>query len=160
MNRLLKAVKANRRSNIVKIKFGAKITRDHKEAIMFDHDNGNTNWKDADILELKKIYNFDNFESLGTVNKACIPPGHTNTMGGIRHSWWTLVIWLDPILTLTIIASSHFVPCAPLSSYMDWILLIHILVTSVTLTWIHALRRRLYSITEPSLHPLEMPVYW
>ena len=45
--------------------------------MMFDADNGNKNWKDADLLEPKKIYNFDTFESLGTVKKARIPPGNT-----------------------------------------------------------------------------------
>ena len=39
---------------------------------MFDADNLNTNWKDADLLELKQIYNFDTFESLGPVKKAHI----------------------------------------------------------------------------------------
>ena len=44
---------------------------------MFDTDNGNTNWKGNELLELKKIYNFDPFESLGPVNKARIPTVHT-----------------------------------------------------------------------------------
>ena len=44
---------------------------------MFDADNGNTNWKGAELLELEKIYKFDNFESLGPVNKSCIPTGQT-----------------------------------------------------------------------------------
>ena len=77
MKRLLKADKANQLSNTANIKFGVKIPREHKEAMMFDSDNGNTNCKDAEILELKKIYNFYPFESLGTVSKACIPLGNT-----------------------------------------------------------------------------------
>ena len=45
--------------------------------MMFDSDNKNTNWKDAELLQMKKIYNFNNFEYLGTVNKERIPPGRT-----------------------------------------------------------------------------------
>ena len=77
MNRLLKASKAKYQSNKVKINFGVKIPRDHKEAMVFDSDNVNTNWKDDEILELTQIYNFGPFEYLGLVNKSHIPPGHT-----------------------------------------------------------------------------------
>ena len=42
MNHLLKASKGNHHRNIFNIMFGMKITRDHKEAMMFDADNGNT----------------------------------------------------------------------------------------------------------------------
>ena len=55
MNRLLKAFKANQIRNTVKIKFGINIPCDHKEAMMFDADNGDTNWKNAELLELKQI---------------------------------------------------------------------------------------------------------
>ena len=61
MNRLLKAHKTLKWRNTVNIKFGVKIPCDHKEEIMFDADNRNTNWKGAEILELKEIYNFDPF---------------------------------------------------------------------------------------------------
>ena len=44
---------------------------------MFDANNGNTKCKDAELLKLKKMYNFDPFESLGPVSKARIPPDHT-----------------------------------------------------------------------------------
>ena len=57
----------------------------------------------------------------------------TIKMVGIRHTWWPLVIRLGPISTLTIIASYHFVPCAPLSYYPNWITLRHVLVISVDL---------------------------
>ena len=55
MNRLLKDDKSNQQRSTVKINFGVNIIRDHKETMMFDYDNGNTNWKDADLLELKLI---------------------------------------------------------------------------------------------------------
>ena len=43
---------------------------------MFGADKVNTNWKDADLLELKHIYNFFPFESLGYFSKSRIPPGN------------------------------------------------------------------------------------
>ena len=49
-NRLIKAVKDKKQSNTVKIKLGVKINCYHKEAMMFYDDNGNTNWKDAELL--------------------------------------------------------------------------------------------------------------
>ena len=76
MKLLIKASKSNHISNTVNIKFGVKTPCDHKEAMMFDAENGNTNWEDADLLELKQIYNFDPFDSLGPVNSACIPLVH------------------------------------------------------------------------------------
>ena len=87
MNRLLKAAKANWRRNTAKIKFGMKIHRENKEAISFDSDNGNTNWKDAEILELKQMYNFCPFGSLGLVNKARIPPGHAKIQLNIIYDY-------------------------------------------------------------------------
>ena len=55
MNRLLGSFKAKQIRNTVKIKFGINIPCDHKEAMMFDADNGDTNWKNAELLELKQI---------------------------------------------------------------------------------------------------------
>ena len=78
MKHLLKYAKAKQCQNTVKIKFGMNITRGHKELKIFDADNGNTNWKDADLLKIKKIYNFDPFNSIGPATGARIPPGHAN----------------------------------------------------------------------------------
>ena len=82
---------------------------------MFDADNGNTNWKDAELLELKQIYNFNNFESLGTVKKACIPPGNTKIQVDIIYDYKQDDVYKSrmvasgnmnrPILKLTILAS-------------------------------------------------------
>ena len=64
-----------------------KIPRDHKEAMMFDAKNANTNWKDDDILELNQIYNFDLFNSLRLVTSACIPPGHTKIQVDVIYDY-------------------------------------------------------------------------
>ena len=50
MNRLFKAAKAKHQNNTLRIKFVMDIPCDHKEVIIFDADNGNTNWKDTEIL--------------------------------------------------------------------------------------------------------------
>ena len=55
MTRFLKSNKAKQQNNTVNIKFGVNIPCDCKEAILFDADNGNTNWKDDKILEMKQI---------------------------------------------------------------------------------------------------------
>ena len=77
MNRLLKASKAKQCRNTFKIKLGMKIPHYYKEAMMFDYDNGNTNWKDAELLKLKQIYIFDPFSSLVPATSTRIPPSHT-----------------------------------------------------------------------------------
>ena len=76
-NRLIKADNYKKCRNALKIKFEMNIPRDHKGETMFDSKNGNNKWKDADIIELKQIYNFDPFDYLRPVNSAHIPPGHT-----------------------------------------------------------------------------------
>ena len=46
--------------------------------MIFDAYNVNINWKDAEIFELKQIYNFRPLNNIGPVNSAHIPPIHTN----------------------------------------------------------------------------------
>ena len=55
--------------------------------MVFDADNVNTNWKDAELLALKQIYNFAPFKSLGSVRKARIPPGHTKIQVHIIYDY-------------------------------------------------------------------------
>ena len=62
-----------------------KIPCDHKEEMMFDSDNLNTNCKGAELLELKKIYNFGPFEYLGPVKKTHILPSHTKIQVHLIH---------------------------------------------------------------------------
>ena len=45
--------------------------------MMFDADNGHTNCKDAEILELNQIYNFNPFNHLRPATSACITTVHT-----------------------------------------------------------------------------------
>ena len=50
MNRLLKASKDKQIRNSIKIKFGIKIPRDHKEVVLFDTKNGDNDSKDFELL--------------------------------------------------------------------------------------------------------------
>ena len=77
MKGLLKAAKIKQHRTAVKIKLGINIPRNHKEEMFFDANNGNNNWKDAELLEINHIYNFYPFDSLGPDLSACILPGHT-----------------------------------------------------------------------------------
>ena len=77
MNRLLKNAKYKQLLNAVNIKLGMNIPCKHNDEIMFDAENGNTNWKDAEFFEINQIYNFDPFDSLISSTSARIPPGHT-----------------------------------------------------------------------------------
>ena len=77
MNRLLRAANAKQLRNTVNIKFGVNIPCYHKYSMIFDYNNGSTNWKAAELLELNKIYNSNPLEYLRPVSKERIPPGHT-----------------------------------------------------------------------------------
>ena len=80
INRLLKSSEGKQHRNTLNIKFGMDIPCDHKESMIFDANNVNTNWKDSELLELKQIYNFDPFDYLGPVNSARITTSHTKIL--------------------------------------------------------------------------------
>ena len=87
MNHLIKAAKDNKYRNTLNIIFGMNIPHYHKEAMMFDANNENINWKDSEIPELKQIYNFDPFGYLGLVNRARITYGYTNKQVHIIYNY-------------------------------------------------------------------------
>ena len=168
LNRLLKDSKPKKCRNTLKINFGMKIPRDYKEVMIFYADNWNTNWKDDELHGLKKSTTLTPLIILGLSTYHVSLPAilkskyisftTTNNMGGIRNASWTLVILMDLILTLIILALFQFVPFTPLFSYLDWKLLIHVKVTSVTLIWLYATHRRFYSMMYLSLKLLDMQV--
>ena len=45
--------------------YGVKIPRNHTEAMMFDKNNHNKNWLEAERLELKQIDDYEVLEDLG-----------------------------------------------------------------------------------------------
>jgi hypothetical protein len=55
-------------------KYGAQVPRSHSEAIMIDEKNGNTNWQDAEALEVSQLMDYAAFESLG--KGAPVPEGY------------------------------------------------------------------------------------
>ena len=78
MKLFLTCDKSKKSSNTVRIKFVMKITLNKKEVMMSDSKNGNTNWKDSNLVELKQIYNFNPLDYIGPINSTRIPPIHNN----------------------------------------------------------------------------------
>eukprot|EP00934_Nitzschia_sp_Nitz4_P004676 Nitzschia sp. Nitz4//scaffold468_size5769//118//5631//NITZ4_009203-RA/size5769-snap-gene-0.0-mRNA-1//-1//CDS//3329552515//4666//frame0 len=56
--------------------FGFQVPRNHREAVELDLKNGNTNWQDAERLELQQLYDYNTFRDLGHKNKARVPKQH------------------------------------------------------------------------------------
>jgi hypothetical protein len=56
-----------------KFKFGVQVPRNHAEAMEFDAANGNTKWRDAELVELAQIDEYDTFEDVGKFGK--VPVG-------------------------------------------------------------------------------------
>ena len=50
-------------------KYGVLIPNNHKEAMRFDQDNRNSNWKEAERLELSQVDKYDSFIDLGKGTK-------------------------------------------------------------------------------------------
>lgn len=56
--------------------FGVRVPRNHKEAMEFDRENGDTKWADAEHAELSSIQGFQAFKDRGTQETAKIPQGY------------------------------------------------------------------------------------
>ena len=61
--------------NRPKYKFGVQIPRNHEEAMKLDAINGNTDWADAEQLEISQLDDYDSFQDLG--KGAAVPEGYT-----------------------------------------------------------------------------------
>ena len=56
-------------------KYGFQVPRNHDEALRIDEKFGNTNWQDAEKLEILQLFEYDSFENKG--RGAPIPEGFT-----------------------------------------------------------------------------------
>jgi hypothetical protein len=65
-------LKSYRRAPIYK--YGYQVPRNHNEAMQLDAENGNTKWRDAEILELGQIDEYEAFEDRGVNTK--VPEGY------------------------------------------------------------------------------------
>ena len=45
---------------------GFQVPRNHQQALELDHANGNTKWRDSEIIELKQIDDYETFMDIGT----------------------------------------------------------------------------------------------
>ena len=65
LERLVKQAKLKSFCHAPKYMYGIRVPRNHQEAMEFDRQNGNTKWRDAEILELKQIDEYDTFIDKG-----------------------------------------------------------------------------------------------
>jgi len=60
-------LKSYRRAPVYK--YGFQVPRNHAEAMRFDEENGTTKWRDAEILELSQIDEYETFEDRGVTRQ-------------------------------------------------------------------------------------------
>ena len=72
--RMANQVKLRTHRNQPKYKYGVQVPRSHDEAMWIDTKNGNTNWQDAEKVEIDQLDEYDTFKDLGP--NAAIPEGH------------------------------------------------------------------------------------
>jgi hypothetical protein len=65
IERLIKQAKLKSFRHAPKYMYGILVPRNHQQAMEFDRQNGNTKWRDAEILELSQIDEYDTFIDKG-----------------------------------------------------------------------------------------------
>jgi hypothetical protein len=80
-------IKATR--NTPRYKFGYRIPRNYNEAILFDLRNDNTQWRDATVLEMSQLAEYDTFKDMGHKDSASPLAGykkiHTHLVYDVKH---------------------------------------------------------------------------
>ena len=76
VTRLLNQAKLKSFRTAPRYKFGFLVPRDHYEAMKFDEVNGNTRWRDSELVELHQIDDYKTFENRGHKSTAQIPEGY------------------------------------------------------------------------------------
>ena len=74
MARMANQVRLRTYRNRPKYKYGVQVPRSHEEAVWIDTKNGNTNWQDAEKVEIDQLDEYNTFEDLG--KDADTPKGH------------------------------------------------------------------------------------
>jgi hypothetical protein len=65
LGRMVNQVRLKTFRNQPVYKYGRQVPRSHHEAILIDEKNGNTDWQDAERLEVSQLMEYKSFESLG-----------------------------------------------------------------------------------------------
>ena len=73
MIRLIKQAKLRSFRTAPKYLYGYRIPKSYKEAILFDLENGNRNWRDATFTEMKQLIDYQTFIDKGTYHPSKIP---------------------------------------------------------------------------------------
>ena len=74
MARMVMQTRLKNFRNRPKYKFGVQIPRNHEEAMKLDAINGNSNWANAEQLEISQLNDYDSFQDLG--KGAPVPDGY------------------------------------------------------------------------------------
>jgi hypothetical protein len=73
-DRMINQTRLKSQRRAIRYKFGVRVPRDYKEALLLDRENGNTLWHDAIQLEHSQLSEYETFRDCG---KRCKPPdGH------------------------------------------------------------------------------------
>lgn len=104
----VKSYKTSQRS--IKYKYGYKIPKSHEEAVQFDLENNNTNWQDAEALEIKLLHQYNTFEDAGTDKS--IPAGYKRII-----CLWVYDVKHDGRHRARLVAGGHLTPITDESVY-------------------------------------------
>ena len=59
--RMARIFRSQEKDRIVKFKYGVRIPRNRKEALLFDKNEGNSKWQDAINAEINQLLDYDTF---------------------------------------------------------------------------------------------------
>ncbi|KAL7455007.1 hypothetical protein ACHAWC_006593 [Mediolabrus comicus] len=75
--RMCRQAKLHSYKNAVVYQYGVKVPRNHRQAMEYDEENGDTQWADSEKLEIEQIYEeYKSFRDLGHKSVAKPPPGY------------------------------------------------------------------------------------
>ena len=113
--------------------------------MIFDANNGNTNCKDAELLKLKHIYNFDPFDSIRPVASARILPVHTKVQVHLIYDYKK-----DGRYKSCMVASGNMTG-PNLETFYSIVISLHSIPTIVLLSELKNIERRTYDISNAHL---------
>lgn len=89
LDRLVKQAKLRSYRTAARFKYGFEVPRNYKHALKLDKKAGNHKWRDANILEHKKLAEYNVFEDRGNFNLKKVPEGfqliRVHTFFDVKH---------------------------------------------------------------------------
>ena len=65
LTRMINQTRLHQIRHSVHYKFGVRVPRNHQQAMLFNQENKNTKWQDAELIELAQLDEYDCFNDLG-----------------------------------------------------------------------------------------------